>query len=326
MPLPDPRHGRLSLALILGALAGPAAAQSLPAHHSINPAAEARSGLYFQPYVPAAPGWRFQAGLDYASMVEFGLGRSLTDTTYLLDAEVLRLNLAASRDLGSRGFVLGEIFVGGSYDGFLDGFLDWYHGIFGISYPERDARTYGEFGYRYQFTDGRTVRFRPRSSYLGDVRLGLGLRHGGRAQSVISLTLPTNTAGEGYARGAASVSVLNTFQAPVHPRLVLEGSMNAGYTPRTGALRAVQSRLFFLGTAGGQWRTVGRLWSFANLYLHSPYYTRAEVAQLDRWDLTIDFGWIIRSKGGREFRFGMTEDLWPGGPAVDANFRVGFTF
>ena len=32
---------------------------------------------------------------------------------------------------------------------------------------------------------------------------------------------------------------------------------------------------------------------------------------------------LIRSAGGREFRFGVTEDLRPGGPAIDTNFRLG---
>jgi hypothetical protein len=94
-----------------------------------------------------------------------------------------------------------------------------------------------------------------------------------------------------------------------------------------GPLASVQRTTFLLLTSGMRWRTVGRLWSFGNLYLHSPYYgSAAEAAQLDGWDLTVDFGWIIRSRAGQEFRFGMTEDLKPGGPAIDANFRLGYTW
>jgi hypothetical protein len=78
-----------------------------------------------------------------------------------------------------------------------------------------------------------------------------------------------------------------------------------------------------LGTAGFRWRTIGQVWSFGNLYLHSPYYSGTQAGQLDNWELTVDFGWIVRSRSGREFRFGMTEDLRPGGPAIDTNFRLG---
>lgn len=327
MPAPCYPCRPLGLALLLAA--APCASltgQSLPIHHSLNLAAEARSGLYFQPYVPARAGWRFQVAVDYASMVEYGLGLSLADTSYMLDTEALRLNLSASRNLGNRGFLLLEGYFGGTYNGFLDGALDWYHGIFGIYYPEREARRHNDYGYRYRRPDGQLLRFRRRGAYLGDVRVGVGLRHSPKAQSVLSLTLPTNTAGDGYARGQPSISLLNTVRAPVTPRLIYEGSLNLGVTPSDGPLRDVQERVFLLATSGARWRTIGAVWSFANLYLHSPYYSRADARQLDRWDLTIDFGWIVRSRGGREFRFGMSEDLWPSGPAIDANFRVGYSW
>ena len=141
MPAPFYPRRPLGLALLLAAATGASlTGQSLPIHHSLNPAAEARSGLYFQPYVAPHTGWRFQAAVDYASMVEYGLRLSLADTSYMLDTEALRLNLSASRDLGGRGFLLLEGWAGGTYNGFLDGFLDWYHGLFGIYYPEREAR------------------------------------------------------------------------------------------------------------------------------------------------------------------------------------------
>lgn len=301
-------------------------AQSLPLLHSINPVAESRSGLYFQPLVAPSAGWRVATGLDYASMAEIGFYGSLADSAYLLDAEVLRLNLNVTHDLGPKYFVSGEAWVGGSYDGFLDGFLTWYHGIFGIHYPERDNRPSNSFGYFYRNSDGQLYRFKPRGFGLGDVRFGIGRRHGASGQSLLSITVPTSTMGDGYARGVPSFSLLNTFRANATPRLVYEGSAGVGYTPTHGPLSPYENQLFFLGTSGFRWRTFGGFWSFANLFLHSPHYSGTNANQLDRWDFTIDFGWMIRGKSGREFRFGMTEDLWPSGPAVDADFRLGFTW
>lgn len=315
---------------ILGLIAfgtwAPARAQSLPALHPINPVAESRSGLYFQPYVPAGPGWRSSLGVDYGSILELAFRFSLADTTYLLDAEVLRLNLAVAHDLDARHFLLGEAWVGGTYDGFLDGFLNWYHGILGITDPGREGRPANTFGYQYKSVTNQVTRFRAKGGYLGDLRIGIGRRHHERAQSVLSLTLPTSTAGAGFARGTPSLSLLNSFRVPVSARVLYEGSFNVGYTPRHGALSALQQRIFFLGTSGVRIRTIGRLWSFGNVYVHSPYMSGSDAAELDRWDVTIDFGWMIRSRSGREFRFGMTEDLAPGGPAVDANFRVGYSW
>jgi len=311
------------LALILPMAAR---AQSLPILHPLNPVADSRSGLYFQPLVSPRAGWRFTLGVDYASMIELNFGRSLADTAYLLDAEVLRLNVSATRDLSRRVFVTGEAAFGGSYNGFLDGFLNWYHGLFGIYMPEREDRARNQFAYRYEFSSGRFVRFPRHGAYFGDFRLGLGIRHGMRGQSVLSVTLPTNTAGSGYGRGTVSASLLNTYRIQPAPRFVYEGSLNVGVTPRHGVLGPVQKSAFLLATSGFRWRTIGAVWSFANLYLHSPYYAGAGASQLDRSELTIDFGWIIRSKRGHEFRFGMTEDLWPSGPAIDADFRVGYAW
>jgi hypothetical protein len=301
-------------------------AQSLPLLHPINPVAEARSGLYFQPYVPAAPGWRVAVASDYANMIELGFRYSLADTAYLLDAEVRRLNLSATRDLGARNFLLGEAYFGGSYNGFLDGFLDWYHGLLGIRIPEREGRPRNTYAYQYKFADNRQLRFARHGAFLGDMRLGLGHRWSDRGQSVLSLTLPTNTAGDGYARGTLSASLLNTLRVPATPRLIYEGSAGIGVTPSHGALSPIQREFFILGTSGIRWRTFGALWSFGNLYLHSPYYRNADARALDNWDFTVDFGWMIRGKSGREFRFGMTEDLSPSGPAVDANFRLGYSW
>jgi hypothetical protein len=47
---------------------------------------------------------------------------------------------------------------------------------------------------------------------------------------------------------------------------------------------------------------------------------------LDWRDLSFDFGWILAGTGGRELRIGMTEDLEPGGPAIDLVFRLGGRF
>ncbi len=316
-----------ALTITMALAGGPLRAQSLPLLHPINPAAESRSGLYFQPYVAPAPRWRFGLGVDYGSMAELNFRYSIADTAYLFDAEALRVNFNATRDIGGGKFVTAEAWVGGSYSGFMDGFLNWYHGLFGISYPERDDRPRNSFAYQYKFPDNRQLRFGAHGAYLGDVRIGIGRRHNDRAQTVLSLTLPTSTAGAGYDRGTISVNLLNTLRVPLTPRLIYEGSANIGYTSSHGPMRPVQHNLFAMATSGFRWRTVGNLWSFGNLYLHSPYYSSQALAgQLDRMELTLDFGWIIRSKSGREFRFGMTEDLRPGGPAVDADFRVGYSW
>jgi hypothetical protein len=65
---------------------------------------------------------------------------------------------------------------------------------------------------------------------------------------------------------------------------------------------------------------------YANLFYHSPYYRNTTLPALDRRELSLDFGWILRARQGSEWRLGLTEDLEPGGPGVDLVIRLGRKF
>jgi hypothetical protein len=113
---------------------------------------------------------------------------------------------------------------------------------------------------------------------------------------------------------------------PLTPRLVFEGSLSGGYTPSHGPLAEWQREIFLAGSSGLRWRVWGRQSLYGNLLLHSPYYHDTTIPALDRRELSFDFGWILAGNHGRELRVGMTEDLEPGGPAVDLVFRIGGRF
>jgi hypothetical protein len=328
--IPSPAAGRairLAVALVLGlATPGRSAAQQpldLPAYAPINPLAASRSGLGFEPYHPAGGRrWHVGLGLDYANMIE---SESRPGAGVLVDAEVMRLDASVRRDLDPRTFVLADVAVGGAYAGFLDGFLDWYHGLLGIRLPERDARPRNSFAYVVLLPDGRMVQRESSSLFLGDMRVGLGRRFGSkvRAQSVLAVSLPTSTAPVGYGRGTVSASLLNTVQYPLSRALAFEGSVSGGLTPRHGDLSDYQRIAFVAASTGLRFRFWGRQSLYANLFYHSPYYHDTTLPAMDHRELSLDFGWILATRNGREWRIGMTEDMEPSGPAVDIVFRFG---
>jgi hypothetical protein len=316
----------LAALLLAATLPTPARAQSLPAYAPINPVAAGRSPLSFEPFRPCRPGrWGVTADLSYASTIESNF---LPAATYLLDTELLRFRLGVSRDLGPRTFVLADAELLGAYAGFLDGFLDWYHGLLGIDMPERDRRPHDAFGYVVMVRGEPVVRRRPDDAFLGDVRLGVGLRVHPAIQSVAVMTLPTSTGPSGYGRGVVTVGVLNTAHLALTRGggLIGEGSLGIGFAPSHGALSDLQHEVMASASVGGRLRLFGRQSLYGNLFYHSPYYHDTTLPGLDRREVSLDFGVLVGGVGGSEWRIGMTEDPEPGGPAVDLVFQLGGKF
>jgi hypothetical protein len=312
------------VALALPLVSGSVTAQGLPQFGPVNPVSSSRSGLYFQPLRPPAPGrWVAAFALDYASIIEYN---RLPSADYVLDSELLHLNLAVNRDLGSRTFLALDAGLGGAYAGFMDGFLDWYHGALGIRMSEREKRPRDRFLYALTLKNGRAIRRSPSNLFLQDLRVGLGFRATSNLQTVLSVTLPTFTGPSGYGRGVASMNLLNTLGAWVSPRVYYEGSVGVGFTPAHGSLARFERESFLAITSGLRVLTWGHQSVFANLFYHTPYYHDTSLPALDRRELSLDFGWILHTHEGGDWRVGMTEDLEPGGPGVDLVLRLGRTF
>lgn len=317
---------RLSGLLPVLALLAPASlpGQGLPSFDPINPVAASRSGLGFEPYHDPRPDrWLVTLALDYATTIE---ANERPQARYLLDSELLRLDLQARRDVSPRLFLLAEAEVRGAYAGFLDGFLDWYHGVLGFDIPERDARPNDEFLYDVTPPGGPLLRADPSDLFLGDARVGAGLRWTRHLQSIALVTLPTATGPDGYGRGVASVNLLNTVRTGVAHRLVYEGSLSFGYTARHGRLAPLQREAMVAASSGLRLGVWGRHALYGNLFYHSPYYRDTGFPSMDRRELSFDFGWALAGIGGSEWRVGLTEDLEPGGPAIDLVVRLGRSF
>jgi hypothetical protein len=208
----------------------------------------------------------------------------------------------------------------------MDGFLDWYHGLLGIRIREREKRPPDQFLYTITLPDGTGVRRAQSNLFLQDVRVGLGIRHTPRLQSVFSVSLPTSTGPDGYGKGVISIGVLNTLRVPLGRHVTYEGSFGLGFTPTHGSLQPSQRETFAAASSGLRARVWGRQSLFANVFYHSPYYKETTLQALDRRELSLDFGWILRDRREGEWRVGMTEDLEPGGPGVDLVFRFGRSF
>jgi hypothetical protein len=291
----------------------------LPAHHQSNLMAVARSPLYFQPWVPAGEGSRLTVALDYANVYE------LTDGSYggayVQDLEVGTLRVTGRKELTPGLFLTADLPVSVAWEGGLDGFLGWWHDLLGIEIPERDYRPENDWAYGALLADGGSFSNDP-AAYLGDLQAGLGWRLTPHAQLLGTLTLPTTTR-EGYGRRVVTAGAMLTLWTDLDPRVRAEASAGIGFAPRSaGPMEGYQRTMF--GSAGGgfRWRFYKQASVYGTFWVHSPYYEGTGFRTLDRNDVAFDFGWIFRTPGGAEWRFGMTEDPQPSGPGVDAIFKA----
>jgi hypothetical protein len=309
---------RSAVALLL--CAGSIEAQGLPPYAPMNLMTVSRTGLATQPFVAPGRDWRVTALVDYASPIEYV---STPTVTYLLDAELLRADLTVTRGIGKRAFLLGQTSLNRPGNGFLDGFIDWYHDLFGFPTGARKIRPRNRFGYDLSLAGGPAVSHTKPGIYLGDVRLGAGLRHSSHWQTIVSTTLPTNTGPEGFKRGVVSVNAVTTLRSDFGGRFTYEGTLGAGYTPAHGDLRDFQHTTFLLVSQGLRARVTGPLHLYTNLIYHSALYRDIGHSELDARELTIDLGGFFKFAKGPEWILGLTEDLEPSGPAIDVSFRLG---
>lgn len=316
------RPAPLLLALLALAFPRSLAAQTdlgLPVFYQSNILATARSPLYFQPTIEDHPGTRLTAALDYANIYELSYG--VYAGSYVQDLELATLHLGAERALSRSTFVTADLPVSRAWKGDLDGFLKWWHGLLGIKIPERSLRPENRFGFQLTLPDGHAFDRAP-ATYLGDLRLGGGVRLGPNGQVMATITLPTTTA-SGYDRGVPSFGMMVAGRSDLDPKLRVEGTGGIGFTPRTRDILRPYQRDVFLSMGGGfRWRFYRGTSMFGTLWWHSPYYARTTMQGLDRPDMAFDFGWIFRTHAGAEWRVGMSEDPIPSGPGVDAVFKA----
>ena len=312
-------------ALLSLLVAASASAQDIPPYVPANPLLASRSALYAQPFISPHAGWQSRVITDYYNAVEVSQSGSLPSLREtIFDAEVLQADFWVTRDVSRRVFIVANLPMRGGYDGFLDGFLNWYHKVFHLSVPARDELPIDKFEWSFVLPDSTVNRTKP-GTFVGDARAGVGVRLGNSAQFVATVTLPTATlSDDGWTRHVIGTSLALTDQLVHTGRVVLDASASAGYTPTHGALAKYQRSLFASGMVSGRWRFAGSQSLFSTVWVQSGNWKDTGFASVDDPEVSLDFGFLLHvKKGWPELQLGMTQDLAPHGPAMDVGFVVG---
>lgn len=314
---------RILAAVLFSLLASPvlAAGQGLPAYRPINPLTSSRTPLGFVPLQAPGPGWSGDLAVDYASLIE---SSTRDPASVLLDAEVLRMTLQMRLSIGTHGFLELAGAVSAAQAGFLDGPVNWYHGLVGFNEATRRDRPNNEFAYQLTLPDRSTIQREASGMQLTELRFTGGLRHTEHWQTVARIFVPTGGGEAAYGHTTIATAVVTTVRSSIiGDRLTLEGSAGVGFTPASGDLAEWQRSWMASASAGAKLRFWGQQSIYANVLFHSAVYQGTTVPALDREDVSLDFGFLFRPGNGPEIVAGIVEDLYAFGPAVDLVLRLG---
>lgn len=287
------------------AIAIPVHAQATPAlpdYAPLSPTLSLRSGLSSYGYRAARTGWTVETLFEYGSAAEL---QSTAASSYVLDAELMRTTLTARRDVGARTFIDVRAGVTGAYAGFADGVFDAYHRIIRYQQHGRGQRPTNEYAHEIRLGDVAVV-IPPGRVDLAGVRVGAGRRHTARLQSYAAVTLPTATA---HPRGVPSFALMHTLRAPAGARVHYDATVGIGHTPSHGPLAGAQHTRFVAASFAARadvWRGHALYWT---VFHHSAPYRGTGIALLDRGELSTDFGVVLSTPDGGEWRIGLVEDL-----------------
>ncbi len=224
-----------------------------------------------------------------------------------LDMEITELNLRYKRyikDYFELGVDLPLVWFS---DGFMDGFLDWYHGTFGLPDYGRENRPLHEFLYEVR-RDGNLIVEGETGMGLGDVRLTIKkpvISSEGFNLSVKGdLELPTGSAKKGYGNGSVDAGVSILADKRLSKGIMAYGNLGYVFSGDVRGHQKIGLEDFLYGGLAIE-ADVGRgVNLIAQIQGQSSIYPKTDLLAVDRdaWFLSI---------GGRcrSFELSLTEDI-----------------
>lgn len=248
------------------------------------------------------------------------------DGNYTLDAEVLELRLHLDHAFSERFALHAELpwrrVSGGSLDGFID---DW-HGVFGL--PGGSRRRLPEDQLLIEFVQAGTtlLGIDESTSGIGDMPIALGYQLHSADRTALSAWLtvkaPTGSADDLTGSGAVDVAATLAGQAQLHERWQLFGQASVAWLGDGDLLPEWQQSYAWTLMGGLTWNAWRALDLTAQVEANSRLYEGIE-SELDGDAVVLTFGGTWRTEGGWRFDLAVGEDLQAGAsPDIAFNFAV----
>jgi hypothetical protein len=264
----------------------------------------------------AAPGKAdFRLMLDLASNF---VDDSNPRESILLDGESTRISLDARYGIKKDwevGVVIPYVAQSG---GFLDGFIEGYHDLFGFPQGGRDQAPRNRLLYRY-LKDGREqLRVDHSSSGLGDISLSGGWQvYGGKGQPSSlalrsSLKLPTGSSSDLHGSGSWDLSFWlvgsHDWQSP-YGHLTLLGAAGLMGMTDGDVLESQQRNRVGFGSLGIGWSPARWIAFKVQANGHTPFYKDSELRELNMSSIQLTIGGTLAFSEKISLDVGVTEDV-----------------
>ena len=277
--------------------------------------------------LPAADGGRLAAAVNWSNTEK---DETSGDNEYILDAEVLELRLHFDRRLGERLAVHVELPWRRIDAGSLDGFIDDWHGVFGLPGGSRRRLPEDELLIEFRQGDATLLRFDEPASGIGDVSVAIGyqLRLDERAALAtwLAVKAPVGSADELTGSGAMDVSVTLSAHSRLRDHWQLFGQASVAWLGEGDVLADRQEDFAWTLMGGLSWNAWRSLDLTTQVEANSKVYDGLH-PDLDGSAAVLTLGGSWRSAGNWRFDVGVSEDLQAGAsPDIVFNLAAGRTF
>jgi len=240
---------------------------------------------------------------------------SSADAGYTLDAETLEFRLHFERGFGQRFAVRAELpwrrVSGGSLDGFID---DW-HGAFGLPGGSRRRLPEDQLLIEFERRGTTLLGIDESTSGIGDVPVALGYQLRATERSALSAWLtvkaPTGSADDLTGSGAVDVAATLAGQTQLHERWRLFGQAGVAWLGDGDLLPELQESFAWTLMGGLTWSAWRALDLTAQVEANSRLYDGLD-SEFDGDAVVLTLGGSWRTAGGWRYDVGVSEDLQAG--------------
>lgn len=252
------------------------------------------------------------------------------DNEYTVDAEVLELRLQFDRGLGDRYAVHVELPWRRTSGGSLDGFIDDWHGVFGLPGGSRRRLPEDDLLIEFRQGDATLLQFDESASGVGDVSVAVACQLHIDERSAVATWLtvkaPVGSAEDLSGSGATDVAVTLSAESRVSDAWQLFGQASVAWLGEGDVLPERQKDFAWSLMGGLSWNAWRALDFTTQIESNSKVYDGLH-SDLDGSAVVLTLGGSWRSQGDWRFDVGVSEDLQPGAsPDIAFNFAAGRVF